>query len=64
MTNNLYCGVTFKELYINHTGKFRHCCIQKQSFSETGFLNAADPNKWFLEQQDLDLFRQSWRIQP
>ena len=57
MTNSLYCGVTFKELYINHTGKFRQCCIQTQSFSEKGFLNVADPNKWFSEQRNLDLIR-------
>jgi Radical SAM superfamily len=58
MTDSLYCGVTFKELYINHTGKFRQCCIQEQSFSEKGFLNSADPNEWFAKQVDFDIIRE------
>jgi hypothetical protein len=57
MKSSLYCGVIFKELYINHTGKFRQCCIQEQSYSEKGFLQTHDPNKWFAEQQDLDVIR-------
>lgn len=58
MTNNLHCGVTFKELYINHTGKFRQCCIQTQSYSEKGFLKSQNPNEWFAKQYDLNLVRQ------
>jgi hypothetical protein len=58
MKESLYCGVTFKQLYINHTGKFRQCCIQTQSFSEKEFLNAAEPNKWFAEQIDLNILRE------
>jgi hypothetical protein len=58
MTNSLYCGVTYKELYINHTGKFRHCCIQTQSYGEKGFLKTSDTNKWFAEQHNLNLIRQ------
>ena len=58
MTNSLYCGVTYKELYINHTGKFRQCCIQTQSYGEKGFLKTPDPNKWFAEQHNLSLIRQ------
>ena len=58
MTNSLYCGVTFKELYINHTGKFRNCCIQKQSHSEKGFLKSQKPNEWFAKQNDFNLVRE------
>lgn len=58
MKPSLYCGVTYKELYINHTGKFRQCCIQTQSYGEKGFLKTSDPNKWFSEQHDLRLIRQ------
>ena len=58
MKESLYCGVTFKELYINHTGRFRNCCIQTEGYDETGFLKSKDTNKWFAEQADLNLLRQ------
>jgi organic radical activating enzyme len=58
MTNSLYCGVTFKELYINHTGRFRNCCIQTQGYGEKGFLKSQNPNEWFAKQYDLNLVRE------
>jgi len=58
MKESLYCGVTFKELYINHTGRFRQCCVQTQSYGEKDFLKAQDPNKWFTEQVDLNVIRE------
>ena len=58
MKESLYCGVTFKELYINHTGRFRNCCIQTEGYNEKGFLKSKDTNKWFSEQLDLNLLRQ------
>ena len=58
MKESLYCGVTFKELYINHSGRFRNCCIQTEGYDEKGFLKAKDTNKWFSEQTDLNLLRQ------
>ena len=58
MKESLYCGVTFKELYINHKGRFRNCCVQTEGYDEKGFLKSKDTNKWFSEQPDLNLLRQ------
>lgn len=58
MKSSLYCGVTYKELYINHTGRFRQCCVQTQSHKEKDFLKSKDPNKWFSEQVDLNIVRE------
>jgi hypothetical protein len=58
MKESLYCGVTYKELYINHTGRFRQCCVQTQSHKEKDFLKSKDPNKWFATQADLNLVRE------
>ena len=58
MKESLYCGVTYKELYINHTGRFRNCCIQTQGYSEKGFLKSQNPNEWFAKQYDLNLVRE------
>jgi hypothetical protein len=58
MKESLYCGVTFKELYINHTGRFRNCCIQTQGYGEKGFLKSQNPNEWFAKQYDLNLVRE------
>ena len=57
MNQSLYCGVTYKELYINYTGSFRHCCIQTEGYEDKGFLKAQDPNKWFAEQSNLNSLR-------
>ena len=58
MKESLYCGVTYKELYINHTGRFRNCCIQTQGYGEKGFLKSQNPNEWFAKQYDLNLVRE------
>lgn len=58
MKESLYCGVIYKELYINHTGRFRNCCIQTQGYGEKGFLKRQNPNKWFANQDDLNLVRE------
>ena len=58
MKESLYCGVTYKELYINHTGRFRNCCIQTQGHGEKGFLKSQNPNEWFAKQYDLNLVRE------
>lgn len=58
MKESLYCGVTYKELYINHTGRFRNCCIQTQGHGEKGFLKSQNPNEWFDKQYDLNLVRE------
>ena len=57
MKESLYCGVTFKELYINHTGRFRQCCVQTESHAEKDFLKSKDPNNWFAKQANLNLIR-------
>jgi len=51
--NDTVCQVAWKELYINHTGKFRNCCIQQESYEESDFLSSVDPNQWFKEQKNL-----------
>ena len=58
MKESLYCGVTYKELYINHTGRFRNCCIQTQGYGEKRFLKSQNPNEWFAKQYDLNLVRE------
>ena len=58
MKESLYCGVTYKELYINHTGRFRNCCIQTQGYGEKTFLKSQNPNEWFAKQYDLNLVRE------
>ena len=52
------CQVAWKEFYINHTGKFRNCCIQIESYEEDNFLISANPNEWFKNQKNLKQLRE------